>query len=224
VSGYKRNGEPSGGLVVFFIIFFFPVGFYLLYKKLTADKTNFTRSIKANTAYGLASVIIGVVEILMTLSGPDESSVKVQMIITFIIIFGGIGYLFFSKVKKLERKSIIYKKYLSAVGMNYISDLDAIAKYVSVDYKKAIKDLQEMINLGYFGDGFINEAARELVIPYRQVKYTHVEHEHTPQEAPVPQEAPTPTIKVVTCASCGANNTITIGKVSECEFCGSPLA
>lgn len=30
--------------------------------------------------------------------------------------------------------------------------------------------------------------------------------------------------KVVTCESCGANNTIIIGKIIGCEFCGAPIS
>jgi hypothetical protein len=224
VSGYKKSGEPSWGLVVFFIICFFPVGFYLLHKKLTADKINFSRCVKVNKVYGWTFIALGVFGIFSTATDTQEFSMKVQNIIFHIIFWGGIGYLFLSKAKRLIKKSELFQKYNSAIGMNYISDIDAIAKVVSVNYNKAVKDLQEMITYGYFGDGYINQAQRELVVPYRKVNYTRVEHVQIQPEAPIPQEAPKPTIKVVACSSCGANNTVTTGIVSECEFCGSPMA
>ena len=130
--------------------------------------------------------------------------------ITFFIIAGISLILLGNSMTKNAGK---YKKYLSIIVNQNITSIDNIAAANTVSYDVAKKDIQKMIDNGYFSGAYINDGTRELVLPQNRHAENTLQNDYE-------QNVQT---KVVTCKSCGARNTVVVGKTGECEFCGSPI-
>jgi len=214
----QKNNGPSWLLIILMFFLFFPLAFVLLFMKLTADKPGFNSK---RTIYNLCgwllsgSGILGYIGVV-TRSQTEESST--QIVVFAICICGGL--LLIGKAAKMKKTDKLYQRYVTIVGKNYITSIDDIAGTINLDYNKTVKDLQKMIAINYFGDGYINIAQHELVLPYRQ----HLDNTTQQSNDYNQQVVAVPIKKVVNCNSCGANNSVTVGVISECEFCGSPIA
>lgn len=202
----------SWPVIIALLIFFFPVGFYLLYKRFTVDKTATGKNVKGLRNTGLILIGIGLFYTIMGIAGEldtsDGSSVVAGDII-LLAIFGGTGLVFLLTSIKMKKYGEKYKKYISIIVNQKQHILDNIASSVGVTYETSLVDLQKMLEFGYFPGAYINESNREFVLPEKQQIQTNI-----------PKTSQT---KVVTCKSCGANNTVTIGRANECEYCGSPI-
>jgi DeoR/GlpR family transcriptional regulator of sugar metabolism len=130
--------------------------------------------------------------------------------IIFFIIAGAALVLLGNNMTRSARR---FKKYLAIIVNQNMTSIDNIAAASAVTYDTAKKDIQNMIDKGYFSGAYINDGTRELVLP---------QYEHRESAAMDNYEQHLET-KVVACRSCGANNTVIVGRTSECEFCGSPI-
>ncbi len=107
-----------------------------------------------------------------------------------------------------------YKKYIDIVINRNERSLDNIAYAVGLPYDIVAKDLQDMINIGYLRGAFINHGNREISFEQRQPAV--VVQQAAPGQVPVQTQA-------VRCPGCGANNVVVVGRVTECEYCGTPI-
>lgn len=204
----KISSAYSWPVVILTCIIFWPIGLFLLWKRVSIDRKASLTTGRLVIICGLTSLAFSLMGLLVSLSEGIKSD-DVNMIIFFVA--AGIGLLLFgNSMIKNARK---YKKYLSIIVNQNMTSIDNIAAANTVSYDEAKKDIQKMIDKGYFSGAYINDGTRELVLP--QVKQT----ENIVQSN---YEEPVET-KVVTCKNCGANNTVIVGKTSECEFCGSPI-
>lgn len=197
MSNNSNSKSMSWGWIMFWFVVFIPVGIYFLIKKLTAD-------IKNHKTVAIISYVFIGLGVLFFLS--DEPNKYL-----FFVCLGGIGIWFRRISKKMKRKGEKYKKYTALVINQSQSSIDYIASAVGVTYENAVHDLQEMIDAGYLTNTYINKSSRMIVTAHG-----------TPQSA-VQTAAAQPQTKVIACSGCGANNTIIIGQINECEYCGSPL-
>ncbi len=108
-----------------------------------------------------------------------------------------------------------FKKYISIVINNKETSIDNITAYMNISCEEVVRDLQTMIDKGYFLNAYVDLSSRE----YEPINVNGSSSLNEVQEEK-------PKMKVVVCRNCGGNNTNTIleGEVSECEFCGSPLS
>ncbi|MCI6277656.1 MAG: hypothetical protein MR639_13125 [Clostridium sp.] len=115
-----------------------------------------------------------------------------------------------------------FKKYISIVINNKETSIDNITAYMNISCEEVVRDLQTMIDKGYFLNAYVDLSSREFAIRTREYEPINVNGSSSLNE--VQEEKPK--MKVVVCRNCGGNNTNTIleGEVSECEFCGSPLS
>jgi hypothetical protein len=218
----KKKGA-SWILIIFTYIIFFPVSLVLIYKKLAIDDSS---DLKSSTKYSIFGWIFTVIFLIMFLSslGIDDSvGGKIEVIIFFAVITGIPGILAILKARKIKVRYNRYQKYMEIIGDNYITPIDNITQSIQVSFDEAKKDLNTMIEQGYLGDGYLDLNKHQLVIPYlgdykneTTVKVEFVNNFMEQERQPV--------TKVITCKNCGANNTITTGIASECDFCGSPIA
>lgn len=197
-------------ILAFFVIW--PLGVYLLIKRISLDKKTAMTAGKITKV--LAYVLLGFTALgfLGTLtSGTLELGV---IIVLGLFAWGGIFML--RKSNKICADAERTKKYISIIINGNVRQIDTIASSVGVMYDVAKKDIQKMIDQGYFKNAYINEGSRELVIPTPAPRATTNNIFNNSASQSVPQT------RVVACPCCGANNTIT-GSVGECEYCGSPL-
>lgn len=216
LSDLQKNSVVSKAyswpVIIALIIFFFPIGFFLLYRRFTVDKTATGKNVKGLRNAGLILIGIGLFYTIMGITGEldtsDGSSIVAGVII-MLAIFGGTGFVFLLTSIKMKKYGEKYKKYISVIVNQKQQILDNIASCVGVTYETALSDLHKMLEFGYFPGAYVNEINREFVLPEKQQTQTNI-----------PKTLLT---KVVTCKGCGANNTVIIGGANECEYCGSPI-
>jgi len=195
--------------IIIICIIFWPVGLFLIWKRTTVDKKATLFSGRVVGIFGWVSISFALLGFLVCMSEGFQSE-DIKMIIFFLL--AGVGLVILGKkIKNNARKS---KKYISIVVNDGITDIDSIAAAIPTVYEDAKKDLQKMIDDGFFEGAYINEAERQIVLPRKHQEPSYNQSNHTQQSI---------RMQVVTCKGCGAQNSIAAGTVGECEFCGSKI-
>lgn len=210
----KNNGKVSfwysWPVIILLLCFFWPVGLYLIIKRVSLDKT---AVIKNSSGKGLK--ITGIVLIVLggfgILGSFDPFDFGTLVVFVFFIV-GGIVLM--NKAKKIQAEGESIKQYLSIVVNGNVRQLDAIASTTGKSYDVVHNDIKNMIDKGFLKNAYIDEGAREIVLP-STVPTTQNTINTTANAAPIQS-------RIVTCPCCGANNTV-LGDMGECEYCGSPL-
>ena len=209
-----NNGKMSiwysWPVIILALCFFWPVGLYLIIKRVSLDKTAVVKnsSGKGLKVTGIVLIVLGGFGIIGSFDPFDFGT----LVIFLFFIAGGIVLM--NKAKKIQAEGESIKQYLSIIVNGGVRQLDAIAATTGKSYDAVHKDVKNMIEKGFLKNAYINEGTREVVLP---------------SSAPAPQTTANATVnaapaktKIVACPCCGANNTI-VGDTGECEYCGSPL-
>ena len=221
----KVNNVKHTPIIVIIIsmIFFFPIGIYLIYKRMTVDKTESLRNSKTVKNLGWILIFLGIVYTIIFIIGgfETESGEKVaEPLIFLIVLFLGGGILTLRGSRKMRKRGELYEKCLRNVNSNQ-RDISSIANNLSISLEDTEKVLQEMINEGFFEDAHFDMINKEIVLPnssfndhYVRVHYKATNNSHVTEP---------PKRKVVECPNCGADIESTEGYVTECEYCGSRI-
>lgn len=198
------------GWIIFWLFLFWPVGLFLLIKKLATDKAALmSRKTGALSVIGWILLIVGCMGFLAELSsGPDGYGMML------VLIFAAGGFLLLRKASKTKKTAARYKKYIDIVVNQNVRGIDNIVSVVGLSYDVVVKDLQDMINIGYLKDAYIHLGNREIIMK-QQESVVYAQGTYAGQSV-------TQT-KAVRCPGCGANNVVTVGRVSECEYCSTPI-
>jgi len=199
-------------LIIFCFIIFWPVGLLLLFIRLGSDRTAAIKSAWIISAVSYVMLIIGSALLIAAIA--DVYGVIMPAI---ALLIGGVVL---NRVARQTRvRSDRYKSYIALIVNQGVASIDVIAQAVGQPYEAAVADLQKMITAGYFAGAFIDYQQRLILLAHSAPgPYITV-----PSSSLSAFTAAPPQTKTVTCSSCGANNAITIGSFTECEYCGSPL-
>lgn len=211
----EKIKSSSWAFIITMCILFWPVGFYLLYKKLLSDKAAVLQNSRTLKKIGIGLIVLGVIYFLGQTS--EDSNAIGPM-----LFFVGGGVFIIRISKKMQLQGEKFKKYISIVINNKETSIDNIASYMNVSCEEAVNDLKTMIDKGYFLNAYVDLGSRKFVIRKREYEPININNRESSFNNEVKEEKPK--IKVVVCRNCGGNNTILDGEVSECEFCGSPLS
>ena len=192
----KNFNLYSWPVIIALLIFFWPVGIYLLYKKAQSDKKTALTASKILKILGNVFIVFGIVTLIVVVG------------IFYLIL--GIWLKKFAKKLLVSAENV--KKYLAIVVNGNVRQLDSISAAVGKPYDKVKEDLQKLIDDGYLKNAYINESTREIVLAQPAAS----------AQASFGAGVGVAT-RIVTCPCCGANNTV-VGATGECEYCGSPLA
>lgn len=210
----NNNGKVSfwysWPIIILALCFFWPVGLYLIIKRVSLDKTAVVKnsSGKGLKITGIVLIVLGGFGILGSFDPFDFGT----FVVFVFFIVGGIVLM--NKAKKIQAEGESVKQYLSIVVNGNVRQLDAIASTTGKSYDVVHNDIKNMIDKGFLKNAYIDEGAREIVLP-NAVPTTQNTANTTANAAPIQS-------KIVTCPCCGANNTV-LGDMGECEYCGSPL-
>ncbi len=209
----KKEGM-GWGWIIFWVIIFWPVGLFLASKKmLTSRSTLMSGKTGAVSVFGWFLVAVGAMAFMLGFPYGSHHGEGIFLFISLVMIVGGASVL--RKVSKTKRTAARYKKYIDLVVNQNVRYIDNIAASIEVSYDAAIKDLQDMIDIGCFEDAYIDYGIYEIVLKQAEpVSYT---------EASTDSRADAQKI-AVRCSGCGANNVVVVGSVSECEYCGRPIS
>jgi len=217
----KEKKSTSWGVIILVLIIFWPVGLFLLYRKMTGDKAAALKNSKALNIMGWVFVALAIIYFFMAITGnleTDKGSSVVEPIMIALVFFGGGGAFMIYTANKMKVNAEKCKKYIAIVINNNETSIDNIAAAVHSSYEQTTKDLQKMIDNGYFENAYIDVSKREIVLPNKNPVQTH-SISNIQMNSPVNE----PQIKAVVCRNCGANNKVVEGQVCECEYCGSML-
>ena len=220
MNDYARNNGPSWAVVIVLLIVFWPVGLYLLIKKLSADKTAAINSGgKGLKTAGIVLLVIAGFGFLGFVTSAAEQGMQSGDLgaLIFLSFFAVGGFASLRKSKKVEEEAKDIKQYLAMIVNGNVRQLDAIAATTGKSYNAVCSDVKNMIAKGYLKNAYIDEGMREIVIPTATPSAATQNIVQSPSVNSAPAQP-----KIVACPCCGANNTI-IGNLGECEYCGSPL-
>lgn len=213
----KENGK-IGGLyswpaIIIALCIFWPVGLFLLIKRVSVDKKTAMSVGKLIGIFGGVSYGFAVVGVLACISDGFTSDD-----VTLILFFGIAGFVLRRVAKKIKAEAESVKQYLAIIVNGNVRQIDNIAATTGKSYDVVKADIQKMIKKGYLKNAYINENTREVVISVvtpvaDPVFATPLQSVNAPIQ---------PQVRIVTCPCCGANNTIS-GASGECEYCGSPI-
>jgi hypothetical protein len=215
----KENGKISvlysWPVIILALCFFWPVGLFLLIKRVSVDRKTAMSVGKLIGIFGGISYGIAVIGILACISDGFTSED-----ITMILFFGIAGFALRRVAKKIKTEAENIKQYLAIIINGNVRQLDNIAATTGKSYDVVKADVQKMIKKGYLENAYINENTREVVLPIASPAPAANPVFANPLQSAV---APTqPQAKIVACPCCGANNTI-YGATGECEYCGSAI-
>lgn len=214
------NVWTSWPIIIVAFIIFWPVGVFLLIKRLTENKTNPAGAGGAGQgvkkAIGIILIVIGALGGIGTLGSTTENSDWVGgFIVALMFIAGGIALLL--NVKKHKKDEELVQKYRSIIVKGDVRRLDTIAQTIGRPYEVVHDEVKRIIEKGYIQNAYLDEGAREVVLMRSTAPLiSPVKPKHTTANA---TSAKT---KTVACPCCGANNTI-VGNTGECEYCGAVL-
>ncbi|WP_310601648.1 hypothetical protein [Anaerosporobacter sp.] len=164
----NKNSLPWA-LVVIVLIAFWPLGLYLLYKKISTQPSFELQGGKISRVLGWVCIVLGAIYICMavfdenileTTSDVDALSGIVVLGIVFMVL--GVYLLFYSKRKRARAER--YQKYIAIIGNNSTRSIDYVASALSTTYEEAHKELQDMIRKRLIENAYIDEYKREIVL------------------------------------------------------------
>ena len=214
----KENGKISGlyswPVIILALIFFWPVGLFLIIKRFSVDKkAAISTGNKGLKGLGIALEVFGIIGFLGCISDPESTGGAVTAL---FFIIGGAALI--NKAKKLQKEAESTKQYLAIIVNGNVRQLDNIAAATGKNYDVVKAEVQKMIQNGYLKNAYINENTREVVLPTATPAANPV-FANPLQSAAVPAQ---PQARIVACPCCGANNTLYAAS-GECEYCGSPI-
>lgn len=197
------------GWIIFWLIFFWPVGLFLMIRKFATDKSALMSG-KTGTilVVGWILVVFGILCLCTEIEAPDTFGI----VFSLLILLGGV--LLLRKERETKKTAAKYKKYINIVVNQDVRNMDDIVSAVGLSYDEVAKDLQSMIDIGYLKDAYIHHSNRQIILKQPEMA-NHIPYAAMNQVSAVP--------KSVRCPGCGANNVVVVGRVSECEYCGTPI-
>lgn len=206
------SGLYSWPVIILALIFFWPLGLFLIIKRASLDKKTAMGSGKLIKGLGIASCCMAALGLLVSITDGFDGT-DVGMIIFFAAAGAALLYL----ANKIKKEADSVKQYLNIIVNGGERQLDAIAAATGKQYDVVKKDVQKMIDKGFLKNAYINENTREVVLPSAAPANTNVGQPTTNMGTPTAVQT-----RVVACPCCGANNTVS-GTLGECEYCGTPL-
>ena len=201
----KPGGWHSWPIIIIVLCLFWPVGLFLLTKRLSIDKKATLFMGKLLGVFSVICYCIAVIGLVVCIN-EGFSSEDVSVMLVFAVL-GVVLHAVSKKVKAYEENA---KQYLVIIVNGNVRQLDMIAKTTAKSYDRVRKEIDELIKKGYLKDMYIDENLRAVIV--------------SDGKPIAPNAAGTAQVqaKVIHCPNCGANSTI-YSDVGECEYCGSPL-
>lgn len=141
--------------------------------------------------------------LIVIIGTPNNSDPEIENIATVIVVlFLASGLAIFSLGRSRIKLHANYKLYKDAISSNYIESVEQLALAVGQSVVMVKKNLE-----------------------LQRIHYLILDLNFKKQSVAQPVKSPAAaTAKIaVTCAGCGANNTVIAGVGGTCEYCGSSL-
>lgn len=215
-----RKKSFSWGIIIVMFIIFFPIGIFMLVKKVKDEKFNYINNGRALLIIG--GVLLGFIVltcitntngIIVTSNGSIKISETDSMV---MIVLGGAGLFSIIKGYDYMSKGKRYSRYVEIVNTSNDLRIASIAAVFPTTYNSAVADLRTMIDMGYFMNSYIDLQRGELVrmMPGSNVVLNGNNYNRSNN---IKQ------LRTIKCPNCGATNMVVPGVLNECEYCGSKI-
>lgn len=203
----KNKWYTSVWAIATFMYFFFPVGITFWYIRLKEKHGKYIAISKMLYWFGIFWGGFGLLYLGLTITEPTFVSEYLASGLVVFVIPGGICFYFGNKRKK---KCAIYNKYIKYAKSRRSIEIITLCNLVNEDYDTTLKNITDMISKDII-DAYIEND--ELIMKNNLSSNDGITyHQEIKRET-----------KIVKCKSCGAKNTLIVGKTKECEYCGSLL-
>lgn len=221
----EQKRAPSWGIAILLLFLCFPVGIFLIVKKMSIEKYYYVKNGRVLKNLGWGLLFLAFIYISLGISGAfqteDGRNVGVAFVVFAISIFGVGGAVSLIKGQSYVKRGLLYNRYVSIINAQNSLLIDNIAAAIPTSYDQAVNDLKNMIEIGYFSNAYIDLNRRELIMPESFRKEASVKTDYNIQFSTEKPSEEQPRSKK--CPNCGATNPIVPGAANECEYCGSPL-
>lgn len=185
------------------LICFFPIGIYLLIKKVVEDDGSYRQNGNALIILALVLLCMIPVLVILTLTGElqysDGTSAYGVTFIMAILLIVGSTISFMMGIHCLKRGQK-YDQSISQLTPQHPVELKDLVSAVNLPINTVINDIQRMIDAGYIPNAYIDHIRLQVSIK--------------------------PVLRVtqqVICSACGGSNQVEPGKPATCEYCNTTL-
>ncbi len=196
----------SWGGVIVWLLFFWPVGLYFVYKKQSKNKYLMSGKTSAIAFCCwfciLTALLIGIL--------PERTITDSLVGAAFLV--GGI--LLFIKIRNIKKTELKYLELYDLIENKKITSIDNISTTTNQSYEETLVLLQKMIDLDCLDEYSIDTVNRVLKSNY-PLKSTIDGNQGIDNGSKK---------CVVKCSNCGAENYVVVGQSVECEYCGSKIS
>lgn len=157
--------EPAWSAVVLLLVFFWPVGLYWLYRKLSVPPISKKGGL-ALLIVGVVFVCMGILDILKRTTGWPPDIGETNFLFSSVFETGislGVGLLCILLGGMLLKKRHMYQRYAPFLLGHVTTSLDTVAEALSCDYLRVGRDLQYLINAGCLSSAYIDYTHRLFV-------------------------------------------------------------
>lgn len=218
--GTEKNNTPAWGVVILLLIVFWPVGIYLLYRKLSGNRADNSEGGKGLKVFGIVLLVIGVIYFIMAgsslaeLESEESSQNAVEVLSAVGTVFSVGGGIMLIMAKRKKRKANNITRQAQENHTQY-----AQMQFNQESLSERLFREQQLMQQQIRGLQFEEQPSQQFSqIHVNQTIITN-QQPFAKQEKPPEKKGP----RVVICKNCGGNNTIIDGEIGECEYCGSPI-
>ncbi len=198
----SKKKSSSWAVIILILIFIWPVGIFLLYRKLAYDDEklkNIRNTLWSGAIFCYLLAFCG----LSANTGSTFDSLDVALIIIFIMI--AIVCTIFAL--KTNKKYKYYEKYVEILKIRKRIDLSELSRKMGITEEQVIDDIAKL-NKYKMSNTYINEDNEIIIVSNNYVDNTAFKE-------------PKKQITIVKCKNCGATNKCIEGKENRCEYCGT---
>lgn len=203
----KKSKLLNWPIIIIAIIFLLPLGLFLGWKRTKLDQQNLNSG-KTSKKVGIGFIIFYGLS-LITYLGSIFTSEGFTTIILATVIFLLPGIYLFVLGQSLTSRNDLYREYIRMIDEVGVNSIRNIASSLNKTTAEVKGDLQNMINLRFLSNHFIDDE-NQLIIN-KNVLRTNAENNVVIEKIDVK------------CNSCGATNKIIKGVATECQYCHSLL-
>ena len=209
--------------IIITLFIFWPIAIFLLWKRALMDRTAAMIAGRLLTVLGSFILIITIPGYMISMTegyqNVDGKATVMIFVTAFALLF--FGWRFVRNAKQM-------KQYIHLIVNEREDSIDRIASLMSISYKEVERDLQNMIDSGYFSYSHIDKFKRRIVVPGLELTPDMSSFDGIPNEdieeskEENKKNQDNNELSVVKCKNCGANNEIH-GKKGICQYCGSVI-
>jgi len=154
----KKGSDGSWIGIIICLWFFWPLGLFLLYKKLSDDKKT-AGSRRKIEWIGVVLAILGLYRISELFGNFDAGKFGEGL----FFLIGGCAVAGAGIWQRMRNN--LYRKYKAIIGNRDFIDIETVARAIPTGIHKACRDIQSMIDSGMLGEtAYIDMGKRRLVL------------------------------------------------------------